>query len=191
MKGMRRAVFLDRDGTINEEAGYLGRIEDLRVIEGAGAGVRLLNQSGYSVVVVTNQSGVARGIFDEAMVEKIHLEISRRLAEEGAFIDRWYYCPHHPTQGVGRFRRECVCRKPFTGMLDMAGRDLGVAVSGSFVVGDSVRDIELALNAGARPVLVLTGYGGETLKRLTEGGRASLAHIAPDILEACKWICGY
>jgi D-glycero-D-manno-heptose 1,7-bisphosphate phosphatase len=182
---------LDRDGTINKEVGYLSRIEDLVIIDRAGEAIRLLNQHGYKVAVVTNQSGVARGLFSEADVCAIHEEISRRLLTEGAVIDRWYYCPHHPAEGLGAFHIECSCRKPLPGMLERARDELKVGLSGSFVIGDSIRDMELAWNAGANAVLVMTGYGEETMGRLTQGQLAKIAHIATDIFDACKWICGY
>ncbi|MGQ9499066.1 MAG: D-glycero-beta-D-manno-heptose 1,7-bisphosphate 7-phosphatase [Dissulfurimicrobium sp.] len=189
VKSLHKAVFLDRDGTINKEVGYLSRIEDLVIIDMAGKAIRLLNQHGYKVAVVTNQSGVARGLFGESDVCAIHEEISRRLLTEGAVIDRWYYCPHHPSEGLGTFKIECSCRKPLPGMLERARDELEVELSGSFVIGDSIRDMELAWNAGANAVLVLTGYGEETMGRLTKAQIAGIAYIAADIFDACKWIC--
>jgi D-glycero-D-manno-heptose 1,7-bisphosphate phosphatase len=186
-----RAVFLDRDGTLNEEVGYLCRIEDLVLIQGAGRAVGRLNRCGYKTVVVTNQSGVARGFFDEAFVGAVHQEISRRMGEGGGRVDGWYYCPHHPTEGLGPYRVACNCRKPSPGMIDQASRELGILIAESFVVGDSLRDIDLALNVGAMPILVLTGYGNETLSRLAPEQKARLAYIAPDLPGACKWICEY
>lgn len=191
MRSANKAVFLDRDGTINKEVGYLSTVEDLVLIERAGSAIRLLNQSGYKVVVVTNQSGVARGLFNEADVCTINKEIARRLLVEGAVIDRWYYCPHHPTEGIGALRLECTCRKPLPGMLQRARDELKVDLSESFVIGDSARDMGLAWNVGARAVLVLTGYGEETRERLTQEQLAKIAYIATDIYDACKWICGY
>ena len=186
---LHKAVFLDRDGTINKEVGYLSRIEDIVIIDRAGEAIRLLNQHGYKVAVVTNQSGVARGLFGEADVCAIHEEIARRLLNEGAVIDRWYYCPHHPVEGRGTSRIECSCRKPLPGMLERARDELNVALAVSFVIGDSIRDMELAWNAGANAVLVLTGYGEETMGRLVKAQMARIAYIAADIFDACKWIC--
>lgn len=188
---IRRAVFLDRDGTINEEVGYMRRMEDLVLIEGAGSGICLLNEYGYKVVVITNQSGVARGFFDEIFVRKIHEEMARRLSKSSAYVDRWYYCPHHPTEGKGEYRVECGCRKPFPGMVDLAIKELGIVPEESFVVGDSIRDLEIAWRVGAKPVLVLTGYGKETLSQLLPDQKERLPHIASDLFDACIWICEY
>jgi len=187
----RRAVFLDRDGTINKEVGYLCRMEDLILIERAGSGIRLLNESGYKVAVITNQSGVARGLFDEIHVREVHEEMARRLSKSGAYVDRWYYCPHHPTEGKGGYKVECGCRKPFPGMIDLAARELGVIPEESFVVGDSLRDLEIAWRVGAKPVLVLTGYGKKTLSRLLPYQKERLPHVASDLFDACTWICEY
>jgi D-glycero-D-manno-heptose 1,7-bisphosphate phosphatase len=188
---IRRAVFLDRDGTINEEVGYLRRMEDLVLIEGAGSGIRLLNECGYKVIVITNQSGVARGFFDEIFIRNVHEEMARRLSKSNAYVDRWYYCPHHPSEGKGEYRIECVCRKPFPGMVDLAIKELGIVSEESFVVGDSIPDLEIAWSVGAKPVLVLTGHGKETLSRLLPEQKERLPHIASDLFDACEWICGY
>ncbi len=186
-----KAVFLDRDGTINVEVGYLRRMEDLVLIDGAASGICLLNRHGYRVAVITNQSGVGRGLFDESFVREVHRELARRLSEEGAHVDRWYYCPHHPTEGRGRYRIECRCRKPSPGMIELAARELDIIPEESVVVGDSMRDIELAWRVGARSVLVLTGFGKETLSRLSGDQRNRLSHISPNLFYACRWICDY
>ncbi|MGB9712517.1 MAG: D-glycero-beta-D-manno-heptose 1,7-bisphosphate 7-phosphatase [Dissulfurimicrobium sp.] len=190
MKTRRKAVFLDRDGTINIEMGYLGRPEELVLIDTAAEAIAMLNGKGYAVAVITNQSGVARGLFEEKDVKAIHEEIARRLLRSGARVDGWYYCPHHPSEGVGRYNIQCNCRKPLTGMIEAASNDLDVDISESFVVGDSIRDMELAWNSGAKAVLVLTGFGLETLKRLARQDKKNIVYIAADILDASKFICG-
>ena len=151
-RNLRRAVFLDRDGTLCEEMGYLNHISRLRIFPFAATAVRRLNDAGFPVIVVTNQSGAARGIFPEVLIAEVHERLQHDLAVSGARIDGFYACPH---------RREdaCNCRKPLAGLLKRAGHDHGLELRGSWVVGDRGADIELAHNIGGRGVLVLTGYG--------------------------------
>lgn len=155
---MRRAVFLDRDGTINEEKEYLYRIEDFMFVPGAPEAIRLLNEAGFVVVVVTNQSGVARGYYTEEDVEALHRHIDRELARHGAHVDAWLYCPHHPS-GNGRYALACSCRKPLPGMLREAARGLGIDLGRSLMIGDKLIDIESGRAAGCRSILVRSGYG--------------------------------
>ena len=186
MNGMEKksgAVFLDRDGTINEEVGYLDRLEKLHIFPAAFDAVRMINESGMKVVVVTNQSGVARGFFDEAFVNAVHEHMRKTFQERGAFIDHFYCCPHHPTEGIGRYRVSCSCRKPEPGMLVQASAELDIDLPGSYVVGDTARDMELANRTGARGILVRTGYGKEAAL-----SKIRAAHIAKDILDAAYWI---
>lgn len=173
-------VFLDRDGTINEEVGYLNDPARLRLLPGAAEGIRLLNQAGLKVVVVTNQSGIARGYFTAATVEAIHQELVRQLAVHGARIDAFYYCPHHPKEG-------CLCRKPRPALVTKAARDLSLDLSRAYVVGDRDLDLRLAQNIGAKGILVLTGYGREEATRLSHLGLTP-AFIAKDLLEAARFI---
>jgi D-glycero-D-manno-heptose 1,7-bisphosphate phosphatase len=200
------AVFLDRDGTINEEVGYLDRLEKLQLIPGAARAIRLINDSGLKAVVVTNQSGVARGVFDEDFVGTVHARLREMLRAEGAFLDGLYYCPHHPQEGRGKYLRTCTCRKPASGLLLRATEELFLAPECSYMVGDTPNDIQAGAGAGARGVLVRTGYGAEAASALVSGeeqrgqihgetGRlpwgtvmARPAHIAGDILAAVKWI---
>lgn len=158
-KTARRAVFLDRDGTINVEKDYLHRVEEFEFIPGAPAAIRRLKDAGFLVVVVTNQSGVARGYYDEQAVADLHGHVQQQLASSGTQVDAFYHCPHHPTEGVGRYRVDCDCRKGSPGMLLQAAQDLGIELSGSFMIGDKVADIEAGIAAGCRPILVRTGYG--------------------------------
>jgi D,D-heptose 1,7-bisphosphate phosphatase len=186
MSGMSKgegAVFLDRDGTINEEVGHLDSLDKLKIFPAAFDAVRMMNKAGMKVVVVTNQSGVARGLFDEAFVLQVHEALQIRFRERGAFIDRFYYCPHHPTEGLGRYRMSCGCRKPAPGMLIRASGDLHIDLPSSFVVGDSSRDMGLADRTGATGVLVKTGYGKEVAASAT-----TAAYVAEDILDAAGWI---
>lgn len=200
------AVFLDRDGTINEEVGYMDRMEKFRLIPGAAAAIRLLNASGMKAVVVTNQSGIARGLFDEAFVEEVHCRLREMLRAEEAFLDGIYYCPHHPTEGRDRYRISCGCRKPAPGLILRAAADLHLDPARCCLVGDTLKDMEAAARAGAGGILVRTGYGSESAAALQEereraampagGNRGQRPepilfqplHIAADILEAVQWI---
>ena len=151
---------MDRDGTINEEVGYLRTLGDLHLFVETFEAVRRINGSGMKAVVITNQSGIAKGYFDEAFVNEVHAHINRLLGEKGAAIDRFYFCPHHPTDGNPPFLKECRCRKPRPGMLLQAAEELGIELAGSYMIGDMPKDIEAVLeNAGIQGILVRTGYG--------------------------------
>jgi len=175
------AVFMDRDGTLNEEVGYLDRLDKLRLIPGAAAAVRLINERGWKAVVVTNQSGIARGFFDEKFVAAVHDEMARLLRGEGAAIDGFYFCPHHPTEGIGGYRQSCSCRKPAPGLLLQAAAELSIDLSRSWMIGDMPKDVEAGQRAGAKGILVRTGYG-----RSVEPGATKPDFIATDILEAVR-----
>ncbi len=148
----RRAVFLDRDGTICEEMGYLNHISRFRMYAFAPAAIRRLNQAGLAVIVVTNQSGVARGIFPESLVHQVHEKMIAELAAAGARVEGVYFCPH-------RSEDACGCRKPRPGMLERAAREHALELAGSYVVGDRYDDLEMAERIGGCGILVLTGYG--------------------------------
>jgi len=185
---MNRAVFLDRDGTVNEEVGYLRDLKQLELIPGAGAAIKRLNDAGLRVVLVTNQSGIARGYFSEAFVLETHEVLKRLLGEEGARIDGIYYCPHHPTAGNAHYTKACDCRKPDTGMIDQAARDLDIDVKASFVVGDKWSDVELGQRAGARSILVRTGFAHDDPGNIRPGHLREPDYIAHTITEAVEWI---
>jgi D-glycero-D-manno-heptose 1,7-bisphosphate phosphatase len=155
----REAVFLDRDGTLIEEVNYLSAPEQVRLISGAADAVRRLNDAGLLVVVVTNQAGVARGYFPESRVAEVHAHLSALLAECGAKIDAYFYCPHHPTEGIGAYRVACECRKPRPGLLLTAARELGIDLSRSWMIGDKLCDASAGEAAGCRTLLVRTGHG--------------------------------
>ena len=178
------AVFLDRDGTINVEKDYLYRVEDFEFIPGAAEAIRRLNQAGLLTIVVSNQSGVARGYFTLAQVEELHRHIQQELKKHGAWIDAFYICPHHPTEGDGEFTRQCSCRKGEPGMLLQAADDLGINLSASYMVGDKIADIEAGHNAGCRSLLVRTGYGEQNLHKLQAGSVA----VFPSLTEAADFI---
>jgi D,D-heptose 1,7-bisphosphate phosphatase len=180
------AIFLDRDGTVNEEVGYLDREDKLMIFEAAYDAVRLINAGGFKAVVVTNQAGVAKGLFTEDFVRKINAQIQAAMIEKGAMIDRFYFCPHHP-EGLDPYRVICGCRKPEPGLLIQAAADLDLDLSRSYMIGDRLRDVETAHRAGAKGVLVRTGYGwDESQDEASDLNRPD--YIAPDILEAVRWI---
>jgi len=179
---------VDRDGTLIREVGYLSRVEQIEILPGVPEAIELLRRSGFKVAVVTNQSAVARGFITEGELRKIHRELERQLAGHGAFVDGIYYCPHHPEVGLPEYLLDCDCRKPRTGMIEAATKDLEIDVRGSYVVGDKIIDIELAHKAGASGILVMTGYGREELKSLSSERKVWPDHIADDMYDAVKWI---
>lgn len=152
----QKAVFLDRDGTLIEEVNYLSRVEDLRVFPCTFEALRLLKDAGFMLIVVTNQSGIGRGVYDEAAMHSIHSAMQKQL---GNMIDAFYFCPHLPCDG-------CLCRKPMLGMLESAASDFSVDMPGSWMIGDKKIDIETARNAGLKSGMVMTGYGRVQSKEL-------------------------
>jgi len=156
LPGQRRAVFLDRDGTLNVERHHLFRREDWAWVEGAVEGIRQINRLGWLAIIVTNQSGIARGLYEEADVLALHRHVDKLLAAAGAKIDAYYLCSHHPDYGAVR---DCDCRKPMPGMLLRAAQDFSIDLAGSYLVGDKASDIGAGKRAGVTPILVATGHG--------------------------------
>ena len=186
MSGTRRAVFLDRDGTIVEEAGYPDSLERLVFFPFTVDAVRTLNDGGFAVVVVTNQSGIARGIVPESFVAEAHRYIADRMQAGGARIDAFYYCRHHPDAIDPSLRGPCDCRKPQPGLLRRAAADLGLDVARSFVVGDRWKDLGAAQAVGARGVLVRTGVGRD--EEPQHGARIPGSVVVDDLAAAAAWI---
>ena len=187
MSFKNKAVFLDRDGTLIAETGYLDSPDRLAIFPETFEAVRLINASGMQAVVVTSQSGVARGLFTEDVVRDINGRIQSLLLAQGARIDRFYYCPHHPTEGIDPYRMICDCRKPEPGLLHQAARDLNLNLANSYLIGDHLRDVETAHRVGAKGILVLTGHGSDQAK--TEPPSESQPDfIAQNILDAVKWV---
>jgi len=186
-EGGRAAVFLDRDGTLNVERSYLSRPEQLALLPGAAEALRALRESGFLLVVVTNQSVIARGEATEADIARVHRKLEWELGKAGAFVDAIYLCPHHPDSGFAGERPDlkiaCDCRKPAPGLIERACRDLAIDPARSWMIGDHTRDIETARRAGLRSILVRTGFAG------SDGGfDAHPDHVADDVLAAARWI---
>jgi D-glycero-D-manno-heptose 1,7-bisphosphate phosphatase len=189
----RPAVFLDRDGTITPELAQFGEEmwrefgsspEKLRLLPGAASAIREFNQAGFAVVLITNQSGVARGLFTEQEVGSVNSMLERMLARFDAHLDAIYYCPHHPEGCIPKYRKTCTCRKPAPGLFRRAARDLNLDLARSFAVGDNLRDLAPAHDLGCRTVLVLTGLGKSMIK--ASWGVAD--EVVKDIRAAAKWI---
>ncbi len=179
-------VFLDRDGTLIEEVGYLSHLDRIALYPWSIESVKLLNRAGFKVVVVTNQAGVARGLFDEDFIDEAHRFLDQKFSDGGATIDKFYYCPHHPEASVEAYRSECDCRKPKAGMLWKAAQELQLELSHSFVIGDRLSDLRLGPAVGAKSVLVRTGYGETTARELTDD--VEVAYTAPELMTAVAWI---
>ena len=184
----RPAVLLDRDGTINEQMGYVNHLSRFHLLPGAARAIRGLNEAGLAVVVVTNQSGLARGYFPESLLEAVHAEMYRLLAQEGARLDGLYVCPHHPEAREERFRLDCDCRKPRTGLLERAAAELGLDLGRSYMVGDRWSDLRCGAAVGATTVLVLTGYGRGDAAYVGPGQTVQPDHVAEDLEAAARWI---
>ncbi|WP_396624132.1 D-glycero-alpha-D-manno-heptose-1,7-bisphosphate 7-phosphatase [Luteitalea sp.] len=187
MSSLAPAVFLDRDGTLIEEAGYLDSLDRIALIPSAVDALRVLARAGFRLVVVTNQSGIALGLFDEAFVRRTHDALDARLQAGGARIDGWYFCPHHPAGQVPELTMTCACRKPGPALPRQAAADLGLDLSRSWMIGDRWGDVQLASSAAmAGGLLVRTGYGRSAEARPTSGVTA--ACIADDLMDAAGWI---
>ena len=183
---MQTAVFLDRDGTINEEMGYINHLDRFVLLPSAAAAIRKINESGLKAVVVTNQSGVARGYFPKELIDQVHQKMRDLLEEEGAFLNGIYSCTHAPlSKGESG---GCGCRKPKIGLMKQAAQELNLDLEKSYVVGDRLKDVEMARNAGAKAILVLTGYGKGELEFLGPSSKVQVDFVAEDLAEAVEWI---
>jgi len=184
----RRAIFIDRDGTLCEEVGYVNHLSRCRLLPNSLEAVRLANRAGFLVIVATNQAGVARGYFEEPLIGEVHDRIRRWIEDGGGRIDAFYYCPHHPHEGVPPYRNDCDCRKPRPGMLIRAAREHRIDLRSSYMIGDSLADLGAAAGAGAVPVHVLTGYGRGLAEHHADRFTIRPQHTADDLLEAVRWI---
>jgi D-glycero-D-manno-heptose 1,7-bisphosphate phosphatase len=177
-----RAVFVDRDGTMIRDVGHLSRADQLEILSRVPEALHLLRDNDFKVVVVTNQSVIARGRLTEDLLADIHRQLFHRLAQLGGEVDGVYFCPHHPTEGVGSYRIMCDCRKPNTGMIRRAAAELGLSVSRSYVVGDQLTDMELAARSGAKGIWIRPD--GE----LPAETSAGVTHVVKSLWEAARWI---
>lgn len=187
MSGGHIGVFLDRDGTINEELEYIRDPKDFRLIPGAALALQRINALKLPVTVISNQSGIARGFLTEQDLIPIHKKLVEELGRAGARVDRIYYCPHHPTSGITPYNIICDCRKPRTGMLQWGAEELGIDLAQSIVVGDSLVDIQAGRAVGATTVLVLTGHGQLAREQCTRDG-INPDHVCDTIVEASEII---
>ncbi|MCX8084215.1 MAG: HAD family hydrolase [Calditerrivibrio sp.] len=173
----RPAVFIDRDGTINEEAGYINHINSFKIFDFVPQSLRLLNEMGIYAIVITNQGGIARDYFSEELVTSLHTYLKDKMLEKGAFIDAIYYCPHYPKTKHPIYGIDCDCRKPKEGLVKMALADFDIDQRSMFVIGDKWSDLELGERIGAIKILVKTGYGLGELEKYQNH------NIQPDFVE--------
>jgi len=183
----QKVIFLDRDGTLIEEKDFLTNVDDIEIFPHSSEAIGILRKLGYLIVVVSNQSGVARGYLTEQQVIEINEEIFRRLEEQDARPDLFFYCPHHPEATLAEYRVECDCRKPAPGMVRMAEQLLNIDIRTSFSIGDKLSDVQLCQNLGGRGLLVLTGYGKSELEK-SESTGVRPDYIADNLLDAAHWI---
>ena len=187
--GMKRpAVFIDRDGTISEEVGYVNHPSRFRLFPYSAEAIKMLNDNGWLAILITNQAGVARGYFSEDVIVKVHDQLERDLQDGAAKLDAVYYCAHHPTVGEPPYRLDCDCRKPKTGLIDRAAKDFEIEMSASWVAGDRYSDVELARNAGLHSAFVLSGYGRGEWEYQSASWKHRPDLVSENLLEAVKTI---
>ncbi len=185
----RRAIFLDRDGTINLDAGYITAAEQFRLYDFAAPAIRRLNEAGWVVIVVTNQAGIARGVYTEEFLAGLHETMVETLRRDGARLDAIYHCPHYQADDApARNPTGCGCRKPEPGMLHRAAREHGLALHESWMIGDRYRDLAAGYGAGTRAILVRTGHGAGEYEREHQTWPRQPEHVAEDLDAAVEWI---
>jgi D-glycero-D-manno-heptose 1,7-bisphosphate phosphatase len=183
-----RAIFIDRDGTLNEEVGYITEISQFRLFDFAAESIKLINDAGWYAVIITNQAGIARGQYTEEFLRQLHAEMESSLRRRGARLDAIYYCPHHPDFGVPPYRQDCNCRKPKPGLIEKAAKDLSLDLKECYVIGDRKRDVEMGHAAGARSVMVMTGYGREEYWDRHVCWTRQPDQVCENLLEAVRWV---
>lgn len=184
----RPAVFLDRDGTLNEQMGYINHVQRFRLLPGTAEAIRLLNEHGYWAIVVSNQSGVARGYFPLSLVHEVHARMEALLQDQGARVDGVFFCPHHPEGSVAEYRQSCECRKPATGLIQQACNRFEIDMGHSWVIGDRYSDIAFADRAHLPGILVKTGYGMGEWQYVLPHRPLRPVRVSEDLLQAVQWI---
>ncbi len=185
---MKRALFIDRDGTISEEVGYINHPSRFRLFPYAASAIKLLNETGWLAIVITNQAGVARGYFSEDMIQVVHERLKQELQDHDAYLDAIYYCAHHPAVGEPPYRLDCDCRKPKPGLIHRAAEEFHIDLNESWMVGDRYSDLELARNAGVSAAFVLSGYGRGEWEHQQNDWEHRPDLVAENLLEAVKSI---
>jgi D-glycero-D-manno-heptose 1,7-bisphosphate phosphatase len=185
---MQKAIFLDRDGTINEEMGYINHRSRFKVFDFTFEAIRILNNSGFLVFVITNQSGLARGYFDQRLLSEIHTDLIDSARQEKAIIEKIYYCPHHKDGSVEKYKIECDCRKPKPGMLLKAKEEYNLALESSYMIGDRYKDIQFGQNNGLKTIMVMSGYGLGEFSYQKESWRQQPDFICKNLIDAAKLI---
>lgn len=186
----RPAVFIDRDGTISEEVGYVNHPSRFRVFPYSAQAIRILNENGWLAILITNQAGVARGYFAEDVILKVHDQLMRDMLNNSARLDAIYYCAHHPSVGEPPYRLDCDCRKPKTGLIQQATRDFDIDLPASWMAGDRYSDVELARNAGLRSAFLLSGYGRGEWEYQSQNWQHQPDLVSENLLEAVTAIVG-
>ena len=181
-------VFLDRDGCVIQESGYLNHPDNIRLIRGVAHAIKRLNDAGILAILTTNQAGVARGYFDESVLAKIHDRLQEKLSDKGARLDAMLYCPYHPDGSVKKYTRKSKLRKPAIGMIQKAQKQFGIDLKRSYTIGDKITDVEFGHNAGCKGIFVLTGYGKGEYEYNREAWKSEPDRIAKNLPQAVDWI---
>lgn len=182
-----RAVFLDRDGNINKDVGYPNSYDLIDIFPSSFKAVRKINEAGFLAVIITNQSGIGRGLIQEKSLLEIHKKMQAAFEKHKAFFDGIYYCPHYHLSEEAKYKKDCLCRKPNPGMGHQAAAELNIDTTRSYMIGDKKDDILFGINIHAKPILVQTGYGKDSLPTLKDEG-IEPTYVAPDLLNAVNWI---
>ncbi|MFW6139997.1 MAG: D-glycero-alpha-D-manno-heptose-1,7-bisphosphate 7-phosphatase [Acidobacteriota bacterium] len=183
----KRAVLLDRDGNINKDVGYPNSYKQINIFPYSYEAVRKINKAGFLAIVITNQSGVGRGLIKEGALQEIHEKMKKSFLENDARLDQVYYCPHYIDSSIPEYKKDCRCRKPYPGMALKAAKEFNIDLSKSYMIGDKVEDILFGKNIKASPILVLTGFGKDSRVQLDEM-EIKPAYVAKNLLDAVNWI---